>query len=504
MILRRRAASETRVDGRLGKPESMKVFKFGGASVKSSEGVENLCTIVRGESAPLFVVVSAMGKTTNAMEEVLAFVMERKPQEALQRFGEVEAYHNRIMRELFPGSGQPLPTVSALYDEVRGLIAQGVFPEANPSPENPSSAALSSGDTRKHALTEEYDRWYDSIVGYGELISTMIVSEYLNYKGVANRWIDMRRCFVTDDRFREANIDTGLSAARLREAVAGSDSNAVCENSAPQGGMGRDNCPQGASSGRNAPGNEGLTPVRVFVGQGFIGATADGIPTTLGREGSDYSAAMAGNLLDAESVSIWKDVEGILNADPRIFKETIHIPRLTYLDAIELAYSGAQVIHPKTIKPLQNKMIPLYVRPFADPSKPGSVILGEMEGTIGVPVFILKRAQVLVSIRPKDFSFVLEERLPDIFTVFGQYRQKINLIQSSAVNLSVCVDESRHLERVVEDLQADFRVVYNRGMELLTIRGYTPAIYESYTAENGVYLVQKTRRIARIVRHGAI
>ena len=225
-----------------------------------------------------------------------------------------------------------------------------------------------------------------------------------------------------------------------------------------------------------------------------------GLPTTLGREGSDYSAAMAGYLLDAGSVTIWKDVDGILSADPRLFADTTLLPGLSYLDAIELAYAGAQVIHPKTIKPLQNKNIPLYVRPFGDSTKPGSAICASPPVPPGVPVRILKGCQVLISIRPKDFSFVLEERLADIFSIFGQYRQKINLIQSSAVNLSLCVDDSRYLERVVDALQTEFRVVYNRDMELLTIRGYDQTTYDRYAEAEGVFLVQKTRRTARIVR----
>lgn len=421
--------------------EKIKVYKFGGASVRSAEGVENLRRIVASETAPLFIVVSAMGKTTNALEEVLELFMRGNSAQAIRRFAQVEGFHDRIVGSLFAGESSAVTArLQALYGEVRALLA-------TPGPR------------------EEYDRWYDRIVSYGELVSTRIVSEYLAASGVPNRWLDMRGCFVTDSRFREANINVDRSTERLKKAV----------SDAPEG---------------------------VFVGQGFIGATTGGQPTTLGREGSDYSAAMAGYILDAQSVSIWKDVDGILNADPRLFADTVLIPQLSYLDAIELSYSGAQVIHPKTIKPLQNKHIPLYVRPFGDCSKTGSVICDDAPAPC-VPVLILKREQVLVSIRPKDFSFVLEERLPDIFAVFGQYRQKINLIQSSAVNLSLCVDNSRYLERVVDALQADFRVVYNNHMELLTIRGYDEATYGRYAEAPGVYLVQKTRRAARIVRHKA-
>lgn len=422
----------------------LRVYKFGGASVRSAEGVENLRRIVEGQAGPLFVVVSAMGKTTNVLEGVLESFMDHREVEALERFGEIERMHRTMVDELFSATQRSSvdERLEALFAEVRQMIA--------------------SATSR-----EDYDRWYDRLVGYGELFSTVIVSAYLQARGLPNRWIDMRTCFVTDSRYREANINVDRSAERLRQAV-------------------------------------GDATERIFVGQGFIGANSVGHPTTLGREGSDYSAAMVAYLLDAASVTIWKDVEGILNGDPRQFDDTVYIPQLTYLDAIELAYSGAQVIHPKTIKPLQNKHIPLYVRPFSEPAKPGTVICGRIDRPIGVPIRILKQRQVLVSVRPKDFSFVLEERLADIFAVFNQYHLKINLIQSSAVNLSVCVDDSRYLERVIDTLQVDFRVVYNQGVELLTVRGYDDDAYGRYADAPGVMLVQKTRRTVRLVRKARV
>ena len=421
--------------------QPLKVYKFGGASVRSAEGIENLRRIVGREKGRLFIVVSAMGKTTNALEEVLDRWMRGDREAAQNRFAEVERYHDEIVRSLFDDPSPLLSRLRALYDEVRTLLG---------------------------SLTEDdYDRRYDRLVSYGELLSTTVVSEYLSLRGLPNRWIDMRRCLVTDDRYREAEVDTARSTALLREAVE-------------------------------------HAPESLFVGQGFICATPEGNPTTLGREGSDYSAALVGAMLGAESVSIWKDVDGILNADPRLFDDTVLIPRMSYLDAIELAYSGAQIIHPKTIKPLQNAGIPLHVRPFGDSSKPGSVICAEAHGPLGVPVRILKQNQILVSVRPRDFSFVLEQRLPDIFAVFARYRQKINLIQSSAVNLSLCIDDSRHLQTVVDTLQGDFRVVYNKNMELLTVRGYDAESYRRYVEQApGVYLVQKTRRAVRIVRRKA-
>ncbi|MFR8436777.1 MAG: aspartate kinase [Alistipes ihumii] len=331
----------------------IKIYKFGGASVRSAEGVENLARIVAAEPARLLVIVSAMGKTTNALEEVLDRFMRNRSDKAIERFAEIERYHRQIVRSLFADPSSVEARTEKLASEVRELL-------------------------RSETCREDYDRWYDRIVSYGELLSTVIVSEYLAAQGTPNRWLDMRGLFVTDSRYREATINVDRSARALRRAV-------------------------------------DAAPERVLVGQGFIGATPAGRPTTLGREGSDYSAAMAGYLLDAGSVTIWKDVDGILSADPRLFADTMLIPELSYLDAIELAYAGAQVIHPKTIKPLQNKNIPLYVRPFGDPTKPGSVICASPPVPPGVPVRILKGRQVLISIRPKDFSFVLEERLADIF-----------------------------------------------------------------------------------------
>ncbi len=418
----------------------MKVFKFGGASVKSAEGVRNLKYIVEDQiEGGLFVIISAMGKTTNALENVLELFMKGESTAALAAFAEIEQYHNTIISDLF--EGKPVPaTITRLYNECRTILSSS------------------------KPIAEDYEKWYDAIVSYGELISTTIISEYLNASGVRNHWVDMRKCFITDARFKYANVDIESSTVLLSKEIAESKE-------------------------------------QLFIGQGFIGATIGGQTTTLGREGSDYSAAVTASILDAESVTIWKDVVGILNADPKIFPETEYIPELTYLDAIELAYSGAQIIHPKTIKPLQNKNIPLYVRPFGDKQAPGSVIKAEIDRPIDVPILILKRNQVLLTIRPADFSFVLEERLAQIFTMLEEFNIKTNLIQTSAVSMTLAVDHSRYLDEVVASFHAKgFHVAYNDGMELLTIRGYRTPQLEKYSRNDNVYLAQRTRRIVRIVR----
>ncbi|MBQ2394575.1 MAG: aspartate kinase, partial [Alistipes sp.] len=242
------------------------------------------------------------------------------------------------------------------------------------------------------------------------------------------------------------------------------------------------------------------SPVGVFVGQGFIGGAPDGTTTTLGREGSDYSAAIVANVLDAESMSVWKDVDGILNADPKKFPNAKKIERLSYMDTIEMAYSGAQIIHPKTIKPLQNKNIPLYVRPFGDKRKPGTVIRGS-SARVDIPILILKGGQVLLNIRPRDFSFVLEERFAEIFALLAQFRIKSHLVHNSAVNLSLCIDSSWHIDEAVTALRAEgFDVMQIEDMELLTIRGYTKELFDKYALGSEVYVRQATQSTLRIVR----
>ena len=414
----------------------MQVYKFGGASVRSAEGIRNIYRIVSGVKENLFIVVSAMGKTTNAMEIVLDYFMKADHLASLIKLAEVEAYHVEITKEIFTHPENGIMAIEPVFSELKSIISNGV------------------GD--------DYDRWYDRLVSYGEIISTKIVSAYLTETGIDNSWLDLRGLIVTDSNFREANVRMNESQIRLQKAT-------------------------------------DFNKNRIYIGQGFIGANIKGDPTTLGREGSDYSAAVVANLLNAESVTIWKDVPGILNADPRLFENTVHIPELTYLDAVELAYSGAQIIHPKTIKPLENKNIPLYVRPFGSPSEAGSVIKATVEKPIDVPVLIVRKNQVLITIRPRDFSFVLEESLSKAFAVMNKNRLKVALIQSSAISISVCVDNSRYLAGAIDELGNDFKVTYNDGLELLTIRGITDEIVQQTTSGRSILLTQRTRRSGRFL-----
>lgn len=417
----------------------MKIYKFGGASVREAAGVRNLANIVSQTEGRLLIIVSAMGKTTNALEGVVDSFYRGATGQAVVGMQQVVDYHATILADLW---GEPyLPArVRGFYEQLEEIITT-----ANPA-------------------TKSYEEWYDQIVSFGELISTSIVSDYLCFAGVGSEWLDMRSLLLTSDRFRDANIDIEASTPRLQRAVE-------------------------------------LSPSRIVVGQGFIGATAKGEPTTIGREGSDYSAAACGYILNAESVSIWKDVEGILNGDPKQFKDVTYIPELTYLDAIELAYSGAQIIHPKTIKPLQNKNIPLYVKCFANPALPGSVIKESVSKPIDVPILILKRNQTLLTIRPTDYSFVLEERMAEIFQLLEARRAKVHLVQSSAVSMSLCIDASRYMDEIVEDFhRAGYNVSYNTDMELLTVRGYTHEQLQELVESEGVYLSQRSRRVLRILR----
>ena len=407
----------------------MKVYKFGGASVKDAAGVRNLERIVRTAGGDLMVVVSAMGKTTNALERVVEFLDAGKEEQALNQWVDIIDYHVAIMKELGlqPGSD---------------IRLQGEIP---------------------FAPQLSLDENYDQVVSLGEIMSTQIIAVYLLKQGLSVEWWNMPKLLRTDNTWREAKVDNETSAATIRA------------------GWERANRPS------------------IVVTQGFIGGTAEGKRTTLGREGSDYTAALLGNYLDAESVTIWKDVPGILNADPRLEPDTILIPSLRYQDAVELSYSGAQIIHPKTIRPLENKQIPLFVKPFGDPGAAGSKIAADGVGPIDVPVYIWRKNQILITMRAKDFAFVLEESLSEIFEIIHRHRLKVALIQSSAVTISVCVDNTRFVPEAIEELKQHFNVTYNDHLSLLTIRGTTPEILERAKAGRTIMLSQTTRRTARLV-----
>ena len=416
----------------------MKVYKFGGASVQSADGVKNLAKIINNEPGCLVLIISAMGKTTNALEKVINTYINLNITEATEFLNESKNYHFEIINQLFDEEKSNL--LKFEIDELCDGVS--VFMSTN--------------------RCFEYDYCYDQIVSLGELLSTHIVSNYLNHVGISNIWLDARQLLRSDNTFREANIHFDRSEANLNKAIDFSHSS-------------------------------------VFLTQGFIAGNKAGNTTTLGREGSDYSAAVIGSLINAESVTIWKDVPGVLNADPRIFENTKLLSAISYKEAAELSYYGAQIIHPKTIKPLQNKNISLYVKSFIDIGSKGTIIGGNKVIELEIPVYIIKNNQVLISILSKDFSFALEETLTEVFNVLLRHRLKVNLIQSSAVSISVCVDNTRYVMPAIEEFLNDYDVRYNENLQLLTIRNYTDEMIAEYSKGKQVFIEQKSRRTVRIL-----
>jgi len=413
----------------------MKVFKFGGASVSSADAVRNSINILQLNPGNKVLVISAMGKTTNALEIVARLYFNHDP-EVWTIYQEVKDYHDHIVEELW---GEP-----AILPEVEKLFIQ-------------LSARL------KGERSMNFDYEYDQIVAFGELISTQIVSLYFNKVGIKNRWTDVRNCLKTDDQFREANINWELSIRLAKRMFT-------------------------------------FETEDLYITQGFIGGTLTNQTTTLGREGSDYTAAILANLLDAEEVSIWKNVPGILNADPDFFPNTQKLDELSYKEAIELSYSGAKVIHPKTIKPLQNKDIPLLVKSFLDPEKPGTIIHAVEHPLDLVPVVIMKKNMALITLTPNDFSFISINSVSDVFSLFAKFRLKVGLIQQSALDLSLGFDEPESgIESLIAMLQQKFEVKYNTGLDLVTIRYYTPESITQITHGRKVYIEQKSRRTARML-----
>jgi aspartate kinase len=417
----------------------IKVFKFGGASVKSAEGVKNLVKIIEGYKQPLVVVVSAMGKTTNLLERILKGYL-RQDKSFWDDFSEFKQFHMQITDALFGASD------AKCHNDVSKLLAEvEVLLQSKPK-----------GD---------FNFCYDQLVCYGELLSTKIIANYAANVGLNSQWVDIRRTLISDDTYREGNIDFNLS---------------------------KELCEKTFRFGHGLP--------SLFITQGFIAGTPNGLTTTLGREGSDYTAAILANLLNAADVTIWKDVEGVLNADPRIFDKTVKLSRVSFKEAIELAYCGAQIIHPKTIKPLQNKSIKLYVKSFLNPTAEGTLVYQTDSVIDYPPVYIRKENQVLVSLTPVDFSFVIEDCLSRIFAILFKHRVKVNLVQSSAISFSVCVDDEEHfLPGALDELKQSFAVRYNKGLELLTIRHYTQSVIDNSLLGKKVFLKQTTRSTMRAV-----
>lgn len=416
----------------------MLVFKFGGASVKDANGIINLGKVVSlFKDEQLLIVVSAMGKTTNALEKLTkAYVTGDSSQHEV--YEEIKSYHYGIMSELFAPNDPVFDEVNNTFVEIDWML-----------------------EDEPH---DDYDFIYDQIVSVGELVSTRIVNAYLNKTGLASRWLDVRGYIHTDNTYREGTVQW----AKTKESIL-KDIPAMLEKS-------------------------------IVVTQGFLGGTSENFTTTLGREGSDYTASILASCLGAESVTTWKDVPGILNADPKLFSDTVKFDELSYTEAIEMTYYGASVIHPKTIKPLQNARIPLLVKPFNDPQASGTVIKEDGLNRFEKPVIIIKQNQVLLSISAKDYSFISEEHLSEIFRLFAKNHVKVNVMQTSALSFTVCVnyDEER-FKRLLQDLSERFKPKYNSELTLITSRHYTPSSLKELTDDKTILLEQISRNTAQMV-----
>jgi aspartate kinase len=419
----------------------MKVFKFGGASVKDAEAIKNVGSILlRFEHQPVLVVVSAMGKTTNKLEECLTFLLAQDQLNYYHTVDSLRDFHLNIAGELF--QDQPRKVfrfIDDIFEQLKNKFEK--------------------------LLAEQGSFEYDQVVSLGEVLSSYLIHEYVLELGLKSEWLDARRLIRTDHHYQEANVNWEKSEALITARI---------NSSEPQ--------------------------TNTFITQGFIGHTAEGFSTTLGREGSDYSAAIFAYCTNATEVTIWKDVPGMLNADPKFFENTQLLSKISYREAIELAYFGASVIHPKTVKPLQNKQIPLYVKSFMAPEEPGTTIQSEGGSDHLIPSFIVKKNQLLITISASDFSFINEDALAKIFEIFYSTRIKINLMQNSALNFSVLVDGGKvHLETLIKHLTPTFTCKYNEGVELVTIRHYNQATVVQMTANREVLLEQRSRQTARFV-----
>lgn len=418
----------------------MKIFKFGGASVNSVERVKNLGEILeKYKDEKILVVISAMGKTTNALEKVVQSFHEGRNDEALQLFEQVKKQHMNFAKYLLVTHYLECEKqLKDFFTEVEWLL--------HDKPVN------------------GYDYYYDQIVCVGELLSTALVSHYLREAGIANTWLDVRDIIRTDDNFRDSNIDWEFTTSATERLI-----------------------------------RPALDETPIVITQGFIGSTDENESTTLGREGSDYTAAVFANILNAESQTIWKDVSSVMNADPKQFPTTVPIPALNYREVIEMSYFGAQVIHPKTIKPLQNKHIPLYVKCFLDPSLPGTTIHHRKQDPLP-PIIVLKDKQVMLQFNTKDFSFVGEQNIGYIYSLFEKLRVKPNLTQNAAISfLCIMDDHQDKIQELALEASNQFEVTVLRGLELLTIRHYNEEIVHELTSRKNILLRQQTPETIQIV-----
>lgn len=421
----------------------MRIFKFGGASIKDAEHIQNVAKIISSFSdEPLLVVISALGKTTNAMEEVVQFTFQKDNKQAVDKINSIKDLHFEIVEELF-GDNKDLAkeVLNGLFEQVFDVQKFHCHPD----------------------VENKYNRLYDKIVPFGELISTTLVNLYLKSQGLNSSWLDVRTVIKTEEVFREGkvmwDITKSLADDKLKDKVK----------------------------------NE------IIITQGFLGGTINGATTTLGREGSDYTAAILAYCLNADSVTIWKDVAGVLSADPKMVKDTQLLERISYNEALELAYAGASVIHPKTIKPLQSKNIPLQVFSFYNPEARGTIISKEKSEDNKIPSIIFKNNQTLIKLKTKDFSFISEQDLSYIFSQLNEKRIKANMMQLTAEDFSLCVNEERKLEELCAKLAENYDVKCIDGLRMITIRHYNEQVIDNTLDRTEVLLSDKISDAARFV-----
>ena len=414
----------------------MRVFKFGGASVKDAEGIKNVYDVLQKVGyEDVLLVVSAMGKTTNALELVIKNYFD-KSAELNSSVQEVKKYHNQILLDLFEDDkNQVFASVNTQFADLEYFLA--------------------------HNKSPNYNFVYDQIVSYGELISTTILSHFMSFMGIKTQWLDVRNFIETDANYRDAEVDWELTQKNIAKNV---------------------------------------KPKILNITQGFLGSDENNFTTTLGREGSDYTAAIFAYCLNAESVTIWKDVPGVMNADPRYFENTSLLNQISYREAIELAFYGATVIHPKTLQPLQKKEIPLFVKSFINPLLKGTSVSKGVDLEPYLPCFIVKRNQLLISLSSIDFSFIMEENISEIFALFHQFKLKVNLIQNSAISFSVCVeDKFDNFKTLNTILSKKFKVEYNENVTLYTIRHFNDSAAQTVEKGKVVLLKQVSRETMQVV-----
>ena len=417
----------------------MKVFKFGGGILKDTDAFHRFLEVIKKYPAEnLVIVISALNKVTNSLEKVIDAYYSKKPELEAQ-FDQIKKYHFSLAKELFAKDHPLFKEMEELFNELGNYI--------------------------KTTSSADYDFEYDQIAGFGELLSSLMVHHYLKDNGIENKWYDARTLIRTDKAFRTAGINWQITKDQV---------NTVLKPYLKKKGS-------------------------IAVTQGFIGSTDNTINTTLGREGSDYSAAIFASVLDAEEVIFWKDVPGVLNADPRFYPDAIKLNRISYREAIEMTYYGAKVIHPKTIKPLQNKLIPLKVKSFFDPDAPGTLIFKASDEDDHISSFIMKVDQILISLYPHDFSFINAENLNYIFSILARHHVRLNLMQNSAMSFSVCIDNYMWLDDLKQELSPKFEVKYNTGLHLLTIRRYTEELIDKMTRDKEVILIEKSRTTAQVI-----